>query len=359
MKKIFIFIFIILLISVFLIISCSKNPVKVGVITALSGRAMPSGKSLIEAINLYIRENNLESNITVIPADDSWDQEKIEKEYNRLKKEGVRFIIFGTTSSSLNRVYKKLKTDNILGLVISATSPKFKGIDDRIIRTIPDTEKEQKEIANFLNKKNIKDIFVIVDSSNPVYTEAAYEYFKTYFKGHIEHLKVNFKTDGYIDLITNAYKNQNNVYIIAGLIGEVGMVIQELKLTNSNVNIITTPWVRSKGLEIAAGDYLKNVIVPSHYPYEYTGKLKDFYDYFINDLKEEPSLHAFLGYEIMQIFWETYKSGNNTPEKMEKFITEHEFKTIFGNVKFDKYGESSKNMYFGIYDGNKWVEIIN
>lgn len=353
-KKILIIIFIVFFI--FGIYSCNKEPLKIGVVTALSGKAMPSGHALVESIRLFLQKNNLD-NVELIPVDDEWDQNKIKDAYEFLKKKNVRFIVFGTTSSAFDVVYKELKDDDILGMVISSTSLKFKNKNDHVIRTIPNTEKEQKDIAEFLNSQNIKDLFVIIDLSNPVYTEKAYEYFKKYFNGNTVEVSVNFKSRGYTEEIKKYYKKYDNVYIIAGLIGEVGITIQQLKLLNQNVNIILVPWTRSKGLKISAGEYLKDVILPSHYPFEYSNGIKSFYEYFKRELNEEPALHAFLGYEIMQIFWETYTHGNNTPSKLESYISQNHFNTIFGKVSFDEYGESTKKMYFGKFDGETWEQI--
>ncbi|KLO24283.1 hypothetical protein X275_00365 [Marinitoga sp. 1197] len=357
-KKLIMFFFVFFIIV--LIISCNKEPIKVGVITALSGKSSSSGKSLINALNLFIKENNLRNELEIIPSDDSWDNNNMEKAYTFLKNKKIKYIIFGTTSTSFNKVYRKLKEDNILGLVISATAPKFKNENDRVIRTIQDTEKEQKSIAEFLNSRKIDDLYIILDVSNPEYTKIALQYFSTYFKGKINVLSVNFKEENYLDIIKNNYNQKyQNVYIIAGLIGETGLTIQQLKTINKNVNIILVPWTRSKGLEISTGTYLNNVILPSHYPFNYSNNFKDFYDKYYKEYHEDPALHSYLGYEIIQIFYEAYKKSNKSPEKIEKFITNNTFKTIFGTIKFDKYGETDKHMYFGIYKNNKWIDITN
>ncbi|KLO23828.1 hypothetical protein X275_01950 [Marinitoga sp. 1197] len=337
MKKIFLFLFILIFILFFYVI---KSPLKIGIIGNFSGDETFSMEDIVKAVNTFYKKYKY-SNIKIYYEDAKGNAENSLKAYNKLKKKNVSIMIFATDSTSFNPVYPLLKKDKILGIGASITSDIYTNKDDWFVRVIPNNKNEQKQIAEYLNKKT-DEILIIKGYGNPIYINNSFENFKNFYYGNINLIPLNTPENS-IEKIKLYYNNENYAYIMISSINKSALIINLLKKMNPKINIIILPWFNDKHL-IDLLDNKKNIILPYYFSNysEYSRKFKELYNVY-------PNIYANIIYETLEILYYTYKNTPNRSEEIKKYLLNNTFNTSFGIVKFDKYGEINKKLLFEVY----------
>ncbi|HOJ64958.1 MAG TPA: ABC transporter substrate-binding protein [Spirochaetota bacterium] len=363
MKKIYI-----LLIIVIFLFSCFQKKYKLGLITNLEG---PNSAAAIEAVNsvklcyqVYKENTKNPIDLEIITLDDSWNPEKTKKAYS-IMKENSNIIIFGSTSEVFMSVYNDvIKDDKILGFIVAGIS-EISNVDDNIIRTIMDTEKEQKSIANFLIKRNPKKILIIQENErNEKYTEQSLKNFLTYYNKDYDIVKFSANV---LDLKEIVEKVKNNKYqyayfVAGGTPREVAIVIQNIRKIDEDIICLTLPWVSDKVMLSSLGEKQNNIITTSVYILDETNSK---YVKFVNDFKEKvggdksPSTLSAIVYDQTSILIETFsKIKTDNAKKVKKYILANEFEGVTGKIKFNKFGDCERDLYFfEIKNGEK--KLIN
>ncbi len=353
---------IILFITILLLVSCFKKTYKIGLITNLEG---PNSASAIEAVNtvkvayeIYKKNTKKPIDIEIITIDDSWDVNKIRKSYSIIK-EKVNIIIFGSISTVFMAVYNDvIKDQNILGFIVSGTT-EISNVDDNIIRTIMDTESEQKSIANFLTKRLPKKLLIVQENDrNLKYTSQSLEMFLKYYKGSYE--IVTFSANK-LDLkeITEKVKKEKFDYayfVAGGTPREVAIVIQNIKNIDGSITCITLPWVSDDVLISSLGKNQGGVILSA---ISILNESNLRYKKFIEDFKEygfvPNSPIATIVYDQTNILIETFsKIKTDNAKKVKKYILSNEFEGVTGKIKFNQFGDCERDLYFfELKDGEK------
>ena len=311
----------------------------------------PEDNDVIDSVNLafanYYKKHKPDFYLNFKFLNDSWTKEKIKSAIKIAVKES-KYIIFTSTSTSFMEIYDYIKNKDVLIFASGPTTTEISNIDDNVIRNISDTENEQKQIANFINKKMVRNLLILKDNEfNPDYSDSALKYFVTYFKGDIKVADFSGKTLIFNSKnIINFLKNYHNIYILAGgCSNSVGLLINYIIEYNNECNIYLTPWNEINIIKKIVKDS-KNIYIPTYIPENQ--KIKEFKKEFFKITGHFPNfVTSYLAYEIVQIISKSFQNSDyHSIKKIKKYILSHRFDTIFGIRKFNIYGDSSLKLYF-------------
>jgi len=165
-----IFVIILLIIVSVIIISCAKEPVKIGFIGSLTSKQSQPSIDARNAVQLEIERINEKGGINgrqliLVAKDDKVSYETSLEKYNEFIEEDVHLIIGPMTSSMVDAILNAPKSE-ILFISPSMSAKKLSDIDDNILRVTLPTHMQGVEFLKFINNKNYKHITIICDLMN-------------------------------------------------------------------------------------------------------------------------------------------------------------------------------------------------
>lgn len=211
--------------------------------------------------------------------------------------------------------------------------------------------KEQKSIAEYMNKNSFKKLLIIRDTDNYAYTDPALKYFMNSFSDkNVTVLNISIKDLNIAALEQKIKKiNFSSLYLLVGSYkSEAGLIAQLARKYKPDVPVIYTPWMKTPTLLQTAGVSLKGSIIPSHYPPHKTNQNVDRYmERFKEKFSYPPTFISLNVYSALQIISQAVNEGNKTPDKIRAYILEKKsFETDFGTITFNSYGDVDAQLYF-------------
>lgn len=334
----------------FLLFSCGGSRVPVAVMTKLEAGSIV-GSSEVNMAKLYMDEKK-NSGMDVQSVNDNWDPAQSKEALAEISKKGIKLLVTSHTSTCAVEIMDRINSEKIITIVTGATTDKLTRKDDYIFRNIPDVEKEQKEIAGYINGLPGTGIVIIRDLGNIGYTGPALNFFKKYCTATVSGvIDINADTLDPPGLkAAMAGRGCGCVYILVGgyKSNAAGAIAQIAKSMYPACKIIFTPWVRSPLLLESAGSAIKSCVLPSHYPPR--GKnaaLDGQIELFKKKFGYAPTYISFNVYCALQILDEAITAGKTNPDDIKRYILEKKtFRTKFIDVTFDEYGDSGNPLYF-------------
>ena len=153
-----------------------------GVIGNFKGNSAQVGVESFNAIMLaydeYRKSNPNGFDLAILPTDNSWDPAKTRSAYLGCADQSDLLILL-TGSSHVMLVYDEfLDRPETLHALLGPTTTRLTGIDDNVVRNLPDLDLEQRLVAAFADSRSFRRMLVAVENSyNPGYTEPAAEAF--------------------------------------------------------------------------------------------------------------------------------------------------------------------------------------
>lgn len=111
----------------------------------------------------------------------------------------------------------------------------------------------------------------------------------------------------------------------------------------------TQTWANDSIAE-GAGKYIQGAIFPTTYNTRIDNKnISKFTSLYIKNYNRKPSMHSLYGYELFDILNKLISSqvleGDNLRNKLVDALLIKNFKSVSGEIKFNKYGEVSKHLF--------------
>jgi branched-chain amino acid transport system substrate-binding protein len=333
-----------------LFIGCAKEQkVVVAVMTKLEAGSIV-GSSEVNAAKMFLEDHGV-GNIEIIPFDDAWNPEKTKEAYREVRKRGIRFLITSHVSTCALAIAEEINKDGILTFVTGATTDLLSRKDDYILRNIQDVDEEQKSIAEYINRMPQKRLLIVRDTDNYGYTSPALQYLQNRLsKDRVVIVDVSMAK---LDLTALEKRLKREDYdllylLIGGYQSTAGSIAQLAKKLSPNTKIIYTPWMKTPTLLETAGNSIKDSIIPSHYPPSAESpSIRDYMERYKKRFNYAPTFISLNVYTALQVLTEAIQAGNRTPDKVKAYIIgKGAFKTDFGTITFDPYGDTRMNLYF-------------
>jgi branched-chain amino acid transport system substrate-binding protein len=170
--------------------SCSKPaPIKVGMVTGLSGRHYDLGLSSRNGVELALKQVNAAGGVNGRPIellvrDDGQDPAMARRAVEELIQAGVVAIIGHATSSMAEVTLPIVNREHVLMVSPTVSSSAFLEKDDWFVMMHPSTTESGKVLADYVSSHHLaKKITVVFDLSNRAYTQAWHEAFQAAFDG--------------------------------------------------------------------------------------------------------------------------------------------------------------------------------
>ncbi len=295
-------------------------------------------------------EKHAIKNIEIFPIDDGWEPGKTKVAYEEVKKRGIKFLITSHVSTCALAIADEINRDHILTFVTGATTDALSGKNDFIFRNIQDVRYEQASIAHYIGGLPQKKLLIIRDTDNDGYAVPALKYFEMAVNKPVSRIDISISK---LDLNVLAEKIKTYEFdilylLIGGYKSGSGSIAHLAKKIQPKTVIVFTPWMKTPSLLETAGKAIRDSITPSHYPPRAQAPaINDYIEHFKKRFGYAPTFISLNVHSALQIISEAVAAGKRTPEQMREYILhKRTFKTDFGTVTFDEFGDVRMPLYF-------------
>lgn len=273
--------------------------------------------------------------------------------FEEAMNEGVEFFITTQPSSVFVANAPKFRDGRALVINTSAVSPATTGVDDYILRIVPDAPAEQRALAAFLDELPGGRLLVMQDSNNAAYTDPAYDVFAAALaeggRWEVTHVRTDiaaFRADEQRALLARPF---DALYVLAGdFHTAIGNIAQLFHSLHPEAPILLTPWARSPVIMEVAGPAVGQITLASHFPARReVAAVDDYFTRFAARFGYEPQAMAIKVRQALELLDRAFAAGHRTPADVRAYLLgQPEHETSFGPVMFDATGDVPGRFYF-------------
>lgn len=337
----------------------SKSPIKLGMVTTLTGLSSSIGGNARDAAILAIEEANREGGINgrqieLIVKDDRADPEAALVACRELIDEGVAAILGPYLSTVTLKVVPLVNQKEILMLCSGSSSPELTGLDDNLLRLVVPTDHKAPYLAEAaFNRYNIDKIAIVYDLSNPKYTISLSERFSEQYRalgGEVVKVLTYRSHDNFsAPLITEeiAASGAKGLFIISNAI-EAALLCQHIRTQLLDLKIISSEWAfPDPNFILYGGQTVEGVATISDFDIESTAPA--FLDY---KKRYESRYGKMIGqgdkviYEATGFLIQALRKRGRKDSLKQLLLEELTLSGIDGQpVRFDAYGDPVRTVY--------------
>jgi len=355
-------------------VSYSKETVKIGLITPLTGDVKTFGESSKNSFMIAIEEYNKTGKFNVVPviADDKNDPtEGTNSALKLITQDGVKAIIGPLTSKVSIPVSEIANSKKIPMITGTATNPKVTVSDGKrkpyVFRACFIDPYQGKVAAQFaLKELKAKTSAVLYDVGND-YSKGLAEFFRDNFsKGGTVVAFESYQKDDvdFSALITKIAVKKPDVIFLPDYYNKVALIAKQLREKGVKSTLIGGDgWDSPELIKIAGKS-----IVGGYFTNHYSPDRKDpISEAFLKKYKEKhntiPDALGVLAYDAVKIYLNALDQANSSnPDAIVKALNSMKnFKGVTGTISFDKNGDAQKSVVILKMEetGAKYVTTVN
>ncbi len=362
---------IILFLSLFLLINCSKETerIQIGAILDLTGPIAPYGQWSKNGLELAIQEidqrvSGIGKRIELLIEDGKSEPATAVSSFKKLIDiDKVQVVVITTGSSSVLAIAPIAEAKKVILFTPAASSPDITNAGDYIFRNRLSGTFEVEEMARVAYNQLHIDITGILYVNNDFglsYKDIFLNMFNI-MGGNIT--LVNNYEQGETDYRTNLLKiknavNINSIYLI-GYAEECGRILKQSKEYGLDILWLSTIGIESEEVINIAGNAANGVIYTAPtYDYSDPSK-KDFEKKYFEKYKEHSNLYAANSYDALMIIWSAIELVGYDSKKIKDYIySVKNYPGVGGITTFDKNGDVIKPIKIKTIRGGKFQDYI-
>ncbi len=324
-----------------------KEPVKIGVITPLTGDISTWGEAVRRGLELAYKDIRKESNIELIYEDSQCDTKTGINSVNKLLNIDKVDMIIGTVCSSVTLGVAPIVEENKVPLLsIGSSSPEISKAGDYIFRMWPSDSYEAKVLADFMINEEIEDVGVLYLNND--YGLHMKNRFKEIYENKGGEIKIiesfeqdskDFKTE-----LTKIKDSETEAILFIANPGEAPLILKQIKELNIETKVFANGWViEDEEVMKSAGDSAEGVI--------YAMPSMEASDEFQNRIKKEyretsNPLVTALSYDGLKILKSAINDCRKEADCIKKELySMEEHKGVAGITIFDENGDVINKPY--------------
>jgi len=352
----------------------AKEPMKLGLITPLTGDVKTFGESCKNAFLMAIDDYSKTGKYQIIPviADDRNDATEGTNAALKLITQDKVAGIIGPLTSKIAIPVSEIANKHRVPMISSATNPKVTVYDGRrkpyVFRSCFTDPFQGSVAANFaLKELKARTAAVLYDVGND-FSKGLADFFKSTFeksKGTILAYESYQKDDvDFSALITKIGVMKPDVIFLPDYYTKVSLIARQVREKGIKSVLLGGDGWDSPDLVKIGGSAIVGNYFTNHYSAERKGKVAEaFMGGYQQKYRAVPDAWAALTYDATMLYLQSLdKAKKATPEEVMKVLTDlKNFKGVTGNISFDKNGDPVKSAIILRVekDGFKYVTTVN
>lgn len=351
-----------LMLFIFMLTSCNKEPIKIGFIGDLSSKNAQLAIDARNAVELGVKLINEDGgvkgrNIELIVKDDFGDLEEALVKHKAFVGESVKFVIGHMNSNMAPAILESADVD-LMFISPSMSTTTLSKKDDFFLRSAPINDNQASLFAEYAISQGLEDIVIIYDLMNEQYTRTVAEGVELIMKENNQPIKkmidYDTRSDDLYDIAQEIIDAEPKNVLVIAQASDSAYLIQNVKQTIIDLGSFSVSWSMTKDFISNGGKNVEGTIFVGVYMPEI---LSEDYINFANAFEEnygyEISFIGVLAYDALNVLVEGMKKSDEIePLAVKKSIIEIEsFKGLYNDFNIDLYGDNDKE--YMMYELNK------
>ena len=347
-----------------------KEPIRIGFIGGLTGRAaavgVPARDGAMMAVNQVNRAGGIHGRkVELITKDDKQDRETGIRAVRELIEAGVPAIIGPLTSTMAVEMVPIANQSDTLIVSPTAGTVALSQLDDNFLRLRPQCRTIANKLADYVvDNRGLKRFAVLADERNSTYTSDWRHSFEKRLEsrgGKIVSL-VAFSSGGthrFGELAETVIDNNPSGILILANALDTAMFAQQLMKKGVKIPLFTSEWSMTRDLLRSGGRSVEGITL-FHVFNEASTKRKylDFKELYQMEFGQEPSFPVIHGYDAMQIVLAGLQMGARTGPELKKVLLQLEsFDALQSSLRFDPYGDIQRDLFLTVVKNGKFVVV--
>lgn len=371
-KKIFLVVVLAGLVAVVAIIQnvVKTEPIKIGLVAAMSGRTSQMGVSARNGIELAIENANaggglLGRKLQLVSKDNRSDPNMTYDVIKDLMAEEIHLILGPLTSNMAEPALKAIKGKDVLVVSPTISTDAVKDLDDNFIRTSSLTSQQALCIAEEVIRRGFKRAAIVYDASNKAYTEALYSLFNTIYS----------EKGGTISYV-NSLQDKKNVsfFKIAGQIrasgAEVLVIVtsgidaaslcQQIRKIQFPITVYGSSWVMTNDFIEHGGQSVEGVTLVSVFERaEKTETYRKFHRQFQTLFKRNPNFVSERSYEAASLVFAGIMAAKDIkPEKVKEAVLRIKtYKGLEETFSINEFGDAIRRLSIFTVKNGEFIKM--
>jgi branched-chain amino acid transport system substrate-binding protein len=343
-----------LLAAVFMLGACAeREPVRIGFLGGLTGRAADLGESGRNGVQIAVDEINAAGGIDgrpveLIVRDDGQDAATAIAAANELIAGRVQGIVGPMTSSMADVVAPIADREGVVLVSPTVTARKFFAIDDSLFLVMSSTREEAALSAEYHYREGgIRRVVVFHDTTNRAYTESFLAEFTAAFQqlgGEVTPVGFASAPDLDVGKLVRAAltKRPDAVLLIANSV-DAARFAQKVREVSQAVVLFASQWATTDRLVELGGNAVEGMFLHNYFGRDSTSPdLTRLRTTYIQRFRREPGFAGVAAYDATRALLGALarRSGNETLR--QALLTKGPFPGAEAPFSFDRFGDSSR-----------------
>lgn len=359
MKKIIIFILLILSMT---LTSCSgihKEEILIGFASSLDYSFGNTGVDSMYGAKLAVKEINDAGgidgkNLRLIVKSDDRDPIKSVEIDNELKELGAIAIIGHSYSLLASSIISNSTENDILLISPTISTDIVTGLDDLFIRMTPVTRDQGYSLANAMHEYSPGDVIVIYEGTNLAFSGDILAAFKEKYEqlGHqvSEDNIYNLTTSELSDYASLSNEINNSIIpnvLIIGSAFDAANIVQKINQPE-NYHFYFPSWTGTSELLDLAGPKINNSIMMNYFDVNSNNlRFTEFAETYIEEFGMDYSYASLLGYESVYLLADALENTTDwSSQNLKSYIvSQPTFIGLLDNIRMSEFGEVSRKIY--------------
>ena len=347
------------------------QPIRIGYLGPLSGRASDLGISGLYGARLAVDQHNAAGiserrRIELIEADDRHDPETARLAFHRLADRGVAAVIGPMTNAIAYTLQPHANERRILLISPTVSSTQLSQNDDYFIRTSPNASDFATATAHHLKEHTaIKRIRPVIDLSNTAYSRSWLRDFSSAFRSENHALlePIAFVPDETTDfnaLARRALTENPDGILLTTQPLDTAILAQSIRRRHATVELIATesagtprlielgdPWI--EGLRVAQA-FDANSAAPAY---------GEFLSAYSKAYGQPPGFAATNAYDAANILIDLLSTGTPAHDLKRAILAKKTFQGRQSHIVIDAYGDAQTVTYIATVRHGQFVREAN
>jgi branched-chain amino acid transport system substrate-binding protein len=335
-----------------------KEPIKIGLVTTLTGPASTAGICTRNGALLAIEQVNERGGVNgrrveAIVRDDKADPSRALRVDTELINEGVVAFLGHYLSSVTVKVVPLMNERSMLMLSLGAATGDLYGLDDSFVRIcLSNNVRTPLAASETYQRLGVRKVAVVCDLSNAAYTLSVHDLYRAEFErqgGEVVKTVTFYSGEGFNapviaeDLVGSGAEG---IFIISDAL-HGALVCQHVRKRSASIPIIACAWASVVPEFIRyGGRAVEGVLsIVECNDASITPTYLLFKQAYQDRFGQEPRLHAQNAYDAAIILLKTLEKTTDPNRLKEELLTQGEFQGVDGTIRFDRNGEPIRPVY--------------
>lgn len=333
-----------------------KDPIRLGFVATMSGRASGLGVEVRDGFLMAVADANAGGGIQGHPVeavlrDDRGDAATAQAVDREILDAGVAAVVGHMTSSMTLAGLPLMNRRGVVLMSPTASADHLSGLDDHFFRVVPSSRVEAEYLARYVAGLGARRFVGIVDTSNPDYTTPWMDIFRSGIEntgGRVDVVAFDSRKEAaHVALVVSVLDLHPEGVVIAAPSLDTAMICQQLaKFATSRLLVVSSGWAATPDLILHGGRTVEGIVL--YHGVRMSADMPGFTPWreaFMTRYRREPTVYSLFGYEAASVLIQALRRNPDAGRLKRTLLDIRRFEGVAGPIEFDAAGDVARERH--------------